>query len=80
MSLNHVDRQILALLQQDASLSTAEIADKVGLSQSPCWRRIAKLEQDGYIKKKSHCLMKKSLALICWFTPMYVYQTMVKRI
>ena len=43
MSLNHVDRQILALLQQDASLSTAEIADKVGLSQSPCWRRIAKL-------------------------------------
>ena len=41
MSLNHVDRQILALLQQDASLSTAEIADKVGLSQSPCWRRIA---------------------------------------
>ena len=52
MSLNHVDRQILALLQQDASLSTAEIADKVGLSQSPCWRRIAKLEQDGYIKSK----------------------------
>ena len=42
MSLNQVDRQILALLQQDASLSTAEIADKVGLSQSPCWRRIAK--------------------------------------
>ena len=40
MSLNR-NRQILALLQQDASLSTAEIADKVGLSQSPCWRHVA---------------------------------------
>ena len=39
MSLNQVDRQILSLIQKDASLSTAEIADKVGLSQSPCWRQ-----------------------------------------
>ena len=61
MSLNNVDRQILALLQQDASLSTAEIADKVGLSQSPCWRRIAKLEQDGYIKSKVALLDEKKL-------------------
>ena len=61
MSLNQVDRQILALLQQDASLSTAEIADKVGLSQSPCWRRIAKLEQDGYIKGKVALLDEKKL-------------------
>lgn len=63
MSLNHVDRQILALLQQDASLSTAEIADKVGLSQSPCWRRIAKLEQDGYIKSKVALLDEKNAGL-----------------
>ncbi|KZN30927.1 MULTISPECIES: Lrp/AsnC family transcriptional regulator [Pseudoalteromonas] len=61
MSLNQVDRQILALLQQDASLSTAEIADKVGLSQSPCWRRIAKLEQDGFIKGKVALLDEKQL-------------------
>lgn len=61
MSLNQVDRQILSLLQEDASLSTAEIADKVGLSQSPCWRRIAKLEQDGYIKTKVALLDEKLL-------------------
>ncbi len=61
MSLNQVDRQILALLQQDASLSTAEIADKVGLSQSPCWRRIARLEQEGYIKGKVAVLDPKML-------------------
>lgn len=61
MSLNQVDRQILALLQKDASLSTAEIADKVGLSQSPCWRRIARLEQEGYITNKVALLDPKLL-------------------
>lgn len=43
------DREILALLQEDATLSTAEIAEKVGLSTTPCWRRIQILEQEGYI-------------------------------
>ncbi len=61
MSLNQVDRQILALIQKDASLSTAEIADKVGLSQSPCWRRISRLEQEGYIKGKVAILEPKKL-------------------
>jgi Lrp/AsnC family transcriptional regulator len=37
-------------MQQDGSLSTAEIADRVGLSQSPCWRRIQRLKNEGYIK------------------------------
>ena len=37
-------------MQQDGSLSTAEIAERVGLSQSPCWRRIQRLKNDGYIK------------------------------
>ena len=61
MSLNQVDRQILALIQKDASLSTAEIADQVGLSQSPCWRRISRLEQEGYIKGKVAILEPKKL-------------------
>lgn len=61
MSLNQVDRQILSLIQKDASLSTAEIADKVGLSQSPCWRRISRLEQEGYIKGKVALLEPKKL-------------------
>lgn len=47
--MDDIDRQILSLLQHDATLSTAEIADKVGLSTTPCWRRIQILEQEGYI-------------------------------
>ena len=40
MVLDRTDLRILSALQKDASLSTAEIAQRVGLSQSPCWRRI----------------------------------------
>lgn len=48
--LDAVDARILNLLQQDASLSTTEIAERVGVSQSPCWRRIQRLREEGYIK------------------------------
>lgn len=48
--LDSIDVKILALLQQDASLSTAEVAERVGVSQSPCWRRIQRLRDEGYIK------------------------------
>src|SRR5271163_4910626 len=48
--LDTIDMKILALLQQDASLSTAEVADRVGVSQSPCWRRIQRLREEGFIK------------------------------
>jgi Lrp/AsnC family transcriptional regulator len=61
MSLNQVDRQILSLIQRDASLSTAEVADQVGLSQSPCWRRISRLEEEGYIQAKVALLDPKRL-------------------
>ncbi len=47
--MDAIDKQILALLQDDATLSTADIAEKVGLSTTPCWRRIQLLEQNGYI-------------------------------
>ena len=47
--MDATDRKILTLLQADASLSIAEIADKVHLSQTPCWKRIQKLEAQGII-------------------------------
>lgn len=48
--LDKIDLNILKLMQEDGSLSTAEIAEKVGVSQSPCWRRIQRLKNEGYIK------------------------------
>lgn len=52
MTLDATDRKILTLLQNDASLSLADIADKVNLSPTPCWRRIQKLEEAGVIAKR----------------------------
>lgn len=57
--LQTVDLKILEQIQQDASLSTGELADRVGLSQSPCWRRLQKLKDDGYIRKQV-CLLDRS--------------------
>ncbi len=50
--MDEIDRKILNLLQKDATLSTAEIAEAVGLSTTPCWRRIQILEQEGYITRR----------------------------
>ena len=52
VEIDETDRQLLRLLQDDASLAVSELADRVGLSQSPCWRRINRLEKDGIIKRK----------------------------
>ena len=48
--MDEFDYRILRLLQEDASLSVAAIAEKVGLSATPCWRRIQKLEAGGIIR------------------------------
>jgi Lrp/AsnC family transcriptional regulator len=48
--LDEIDVRILKALQEDCSISTAELADRVGLSQSPCWRRIQRLREDGFIR------------------------------
>lgn len=48
--LDKIDLKILGFMQRDASLSTAELAERIGLSQSPCWRRIQRLRDEGYIK------------------------------
>ena len=50
--MNAIDAQILALMQTDATLSVADIAERVHLSSTPCWRRIQRLERDGYIRKR----------------------------
>src|SRR5678809_354346 len=50
--LDAIDRKILMVLQDDASLSVAEIGDRVGLSSTPCWKRIQRLEADGVILKR----------------------------
>ncbi len=49
ISLDAIDRKILTCLQRDATLPVAEIAERVGLSTTPCWRRIQRLERDGVI-------------------------------
>jgi Lrp/AsnC family leucine-responsive transcriptional regulator len=48
--LDAIDRRIVAALQGNARLTNVELADQVGLSQSPCLRRVKRLEQDGYIE------------------------------
>ena len=50
--MDRADRKILDCLQEDASLPVAEIAERVGLSTTPCWRRIQKLEKAGVIRKR----------------------------
>src|SRR5947208_16982803 len=50
--MDATDRKILGLLQQDASLSVAEIGNRVGLSSTPCWKRIQRLEAEGVIEKR----------------------------
>jgi Lrp/AsnC family transcriptional regulator len=62
-NLDSVDRTILALLQADASLSTADIAARAGASQSSVWRRIERLEASGVIKKRVALLDRKKLGL-----------------
>jgi Lrp/AsnC family transcriptional regulator len=50
--VDKIDKQILAILQEDASTPVAEIAEKVNLSSTPCWRRIQKLEEDGVVLRR----------------------------
>lgn len=50
--MDFLDKQILTQLQRDSSISMAEISESVGLSATPCWRRIKKLEEDGVINRR----------------------------
>ncbi|MFO0998575.1 MAG: Lrp/AsnC family transcriptional regulator [Alphaproteobacteria bacterium] len=61
MQLDPIDRKLLELLQDDASLSIAELAERAGLSPSPCWRRVQALERAGIIKKRVAILDRAQL-------------------
>jgi Lrp/AsnC family transcriptional regulator len=50
IKIDKVDKEIIRLLQEDAELSAAAIGEKIGLSQSPCWRRIQRLREEGLIQ------------------------------
>ncbi|MFM8480531.1 MAG: Lrp/AsnC family transcriptional regulator [Gammaproteobacteria bacterium] len=63
MKLDKQDIAILRALQQDASVSSTELAERVGLSQSPCWRRVNQLEEAGVIQGRVARLARKKLGL-----------------
>jgi Lrp/AsnC family transcriptional regulator len=59
--LDEIDMRILACLQEDASLSSAAIAERVGLSTTPCWRRVQNLEKSGVIRRQVALLDREKL-------------------
>jgi Lrp/AsnC family transcriptional regulator len=61
--MDATDRKILNVLQQDASLSVAEIGHRVGLSSTPCWKRIQRLEADGVIEKRVAVVNQEKVGL-----------------
>jgi Lrp/AsnC family transcriptional regulator len=61
--LDAYERKILRVLQDDASLSTAAVAEAVGLSASPCWRRIDRLEREGFIKRRVAIVERRKVGL-----------------
>ena len=61
IEIDELDRKILRLLQSDASLSATAIGEQVGLSQSPCWRRIQRLKDSGLIKAQGLVIDRKKL-------------------
>lgn len=50
MSLSIIDKQLLTELQRDGTLTMLELGEKVGLSHTPCWRRVKRLEEEGYVR------------------------------
>lgn len=61
--LDEFERKILRELQRDANQTTAQIAEKVGLSPSPCWRRIDRLEREGVIKRRVAVIDRRAVGL-----------------
>jgi Lrp/AsnC family transcriptional regulator len=51
-TMDRLDRKILRILQEDSTLAVADLAKKVGLSTTPCWRRIQRMEEDGVIRRR----------------------------
>jgi Lrp/AsnC family transcriptional regulator len=73
--LDRTDRRILEQLQRDCTLSMSELADRVGLSSSPCWRRVKRLQDMGVIKRQVAQLDREQLGL---HFVVYVYVKLAK--
>ena len=61
--MDNIDKKIIFILQRQADLPLSEISKRVGLSQTPCWNRIRKLEEDGVIEKKVTIINKRKVNL-----------------
>ena len=61
--MDQIDRQILMQLQHNAAQPVADIARKVGLSVTPCWRRIQRMEESGVIRKRVALLDSKAIGV-----------------
>ncbi len=61
--MDNIDKKILSILQDDATIALSELSKKVGLSNTPCWNRIKKLEEEKIIKSKSIILDNKKINL-----------------
>ena len=63
ITLDSVDKEILSLLQADSDIAIQDIAEKVGLTATPCWRRIQRLQEQGLIQRRVALLDAQSLGL-----------------
>jgi len=63
MELDAIDRRLLAILQEDATVPVAELAERVGLSQTPCWKRVKRLQDAGVILRRVALLNRDALGL-----------------
>ena len=63
INLDNFERKIVRELQRDAAQTTAELAAKVGLSASPCWRRIDRLKKEGVIKGRVAVIDRRKIGL-----------------
>ena len=61
--MDYIDKKIIFILQRQADLPLSVISKRVGLSQTPCWNRIRKLEEDGVIEKKVTIINKRKVNL-----------------
>ena len=63
IDLDAQERKILRELQRDASLTTPELAERIGVSPSPCWRRVDRLEREGVIRKRVALVDRRKVGL-----------------
>ncbi|PWI34245.1 transcriptional regulator [Vibrio albus] len=73
MKLDKTDRTLLSLLQKDSTISLNELADKVNLTTTPCWKRLKRLEDEGVISKRVALLNPEKLGLL--FTAFVLVKT-----